>query len=171
MPSLNYVSVISLDCAAIGKRFNNWTRTLAAKSFLQKQSVLLGVAERGEYNSGCLIEYERGGNVWIHPSLAIEYQSFLEKRYKVSDWLYVIHMKGTSFYKVGVTHDVDSRLLRLQAGNPVKLLVALRTKCDNARKTEVLVHSKLQKYSVHGEWFSVDFGKIVAILTPILENE
>jgi hypothetical protein len=164
MPSLNYVSVISLDCVAIGKRFNNWTRTLAAKYFLQKQSILLNVAERGKYDSGCLIEYERGGNIWIHPSLAIEYQSFLEKRYKISDWLYVIHMKGTSFYKIGVTRDVNKRLLQLQAGNPVRLSVVLRTKCNNAKKTEVLVHSKLQKYSVHGEWFEVDFDKIVTTI-------
>ena len=171
MPSLNYVSVISLDCAAMGKRFNNWTRTLAAISFLQKQSALLDVAERGKYDSGCLIEYERGGNVWIHPFLAIEYQTFLERRYKISDWLYIIRMEGTNFYKIGVTYDVDNRLLQLQAGNPVKLSVALRTKCDSARKTEALVHSKLQKYFVHGEWFSVDFSKIVAILTAIIENE
>ena len=170
MPSLNYVSVISLDCTAIGKRFNDWTRTLAAKSFLQKQSALLGVTERGKYDSGCLIEYERGGNVWIHPSLVAEYQSFLERRYKISDYLYIIRMEGTNFYKIGVTHDVDKRLLQLQAGNPIKLLVVLRIKCNEARKKEILLHTKLQKYSVHGEWFSVDFSKITDILATVLKS-
>ena len=172
MASIGYTSAKSIDCVTNGKRFDNWTRTCACRQVLKKMSEIQGIEEFGAYNSGALVEYERGGNkgVWLHPCLIDEYQRYVNSVYEKSDFLYVINQNNTSFMKIGIASDVGARLRTLQSGNPFQLSIVLKVKHFNAARLESNLHEMFKHQKMKGEWFDIPFDNIKAAINSLIER-
>lgn len=106
-----YVSVRDIS-KAIGKRFNNWTRTQFAKDVLEELSLLTGLpvansdtelATKSGYSEvssrpKALIDYIRGdkGSIFVHPSVAFAYSMSDAKFFaRISLWLSQMQEFGT----------------------------------------------------------------------------
>lgn len=72
-------------------------------------------------------------------------------------YLYLISCKSgfETFYKVGISNDVESRLAQLQTGNPLELSIEACYGFDNAEIVEKSIHQAWKKEKVRGEWFSI----------------
>lgn len=72
-------------------------------------------------------------------------------------YLYLISCKSgfETFYKVGISNDVESRLAQLQTGNPLELSIEACYGFDNAEIVEKSIHQAWKKEKVRGEWFNV----------------
>lgn len=68
--------------------------------------------------------------------------------------LYLIKCK--SFYKIGLTDDINWRMQSLQTGNPYKLELCFCSYFDDAEKTERFLHDKFKSKHVQGEWFRLN---------------
>lgn len=100
-----YVSVKDIS-AAIGKRFNNWTRTQFAKDVLDELSLINDrpIDYSGDYSLESsqtqtpLIDYVRGGQdgIFVHPSVAMSF-SMSDPRFfaRVASWLSDLRTIGT----------------------------------------------------------------------------
>lgn len=104
-----YVSVRDIS-KAIGKRFNDWTRTKFAKDVLDELSLQTGLPVARENNEKSdyaylrsrsqtpLIDYIRGdqGSIFVHPSVAFAY-SMSDARFfaRISLWLSQMQEFGT----------------------------------------------------------------------------
>jgi predicted GIY-YIG superfamily endonuclease len=77
-------------------------------------------------------------------------------------YLYIIQMRGTNYFKIGITNSLTKRLSTLQTGNPIKLyIVRYYLIYTDANRLEKLIHNYLSEYHIHLEWFciSVDILK------------
>jgi hypothetical protein len=72
-------------------------------------------------------------------------------------YLYLISCKSgfETFYKVGISNDVESRLAQLQTGNPLELSIEACYGFDNAEIVEKSIHQAWGKEKIRGEWFNV----------------
>jgi hypothetical protein len=72
-------------------------------------------------------------------------------------YLYLISCKSgfETFYKVGISNDVESRLAQLQTGNPLELSIEACYGFDNAEIVEKSIHQAWEKEKIRGEWFNV----------------
>ena len=69
--------------------------------------------------------------------------------------------------KIGVTHDIDKRILTLQTGNPYKLKCNALIHCESeseAYSLEGYLHKKLKSSRMCGEWFKSDYFNLKEIL-------
>lgn len=72
-------------------------------------------------------------------------------------WVYFIQEGENGHVKVGVSDDVDSRLLSLQTSNPRPLRLVAKLGCSSRRHAfdiEGVIHKKMYSYNVNGEWFA-----------------
>lgn len=73
--------------------------------------------------------------------------------------------------KIGIATDLGSRLASLQIGNHARLFVHHHVETDHAQSVEELVHKKLYKNRLMGEWFAVSktvaFKAIKAIASAV----
>jgi predicted GIY-YIG superfamily endonuclease len=77
-------------------------------------------------------------------------------------YLYIIQMKATDYFKIGVSNNLNKRLSTLQTGNPIKLyIVRYYLIYTDANRLEKLIHNYFSEYHIHLEWFciSVDILK------------
>jgi len=74
--------------------------------------------------------------------------------------VYLVGQPGTTFVKIGIALDAQSRLDSLQIGNPFRL-VLLHT-VPGSRREESKLHSRYRHRRVRGEWFDDHDGKITA---------
>lgn len=74
--------------------------------------------------------------------------------------MYVYLIKCNDYIKIGISEDVQSRLLYLQTGNPFRLSLLESHECKNAHSIEKKIHDELSSKRVLGEWFSLDSGDI-----------
>ena len=72
-------------------------------------------------------------------------------------YLYLISCKSgfETFYKVGISNDVEARLAQLQTGNPLKLSIEACYGFNNAEIVEKSIHQAWKNEKVRGEWFDV----------------
>lgn len=71
--------------------------------------------------------------------------------------LYVIRAGDTGYYKVGITkRDVTLRLKQLQTGNHARLEVVRCYQVDDMEADEAMIHKRLTKHHVSGEWYELD---------------
>lgn len=166
MVSPGYVSVLSLDCGHSSKRFNNWSRTAAAKKKLAAIAQELNVSVFGGYNSGSLIEYERGGKtgIWLRPNVVDLYEAFLATSLNRSSWVYLFHATNTNYYKIGKTSDVKRRLKTCQVGCPNKIQVLYSRYDLNCSRTEAEIHQALRSSLLHGEWFELSKDDLAMVV-------
>ena len=75
-------------------------------------------------------------------------------------FVYLIHMQGTAYHKIGMSLDPQLRLRTLQTGNPHLLQVLVIQSVQNMRSAEASLHRLFERQrvpNVHAtEWF--DFG-------------
>ena len=76
----------------------------------------------------------------------------------MAQYLYIIHEKGTHYYKIGISDDPDKRLADLQTGNPRELERISVMKFDqNVKDVEGNLQQELKRYrkGIKGgtEWF------------------
>ena len=70
------------------------------------------------------------------------------------DSLYIIQSDMSGNIKIGRSKDPQKRLKQLQTGNPNKLkLIAF---FEGEGWKEKIIHEKLRRYRLKGEWFSYD---------------
>ncbi|KAL8719059.1 MAG: hypothetical protein Q9225_003875 [Loekoesia sp. 1 TL-2023] len=76
-------------------------------------------------------------------------------------FVYLIHMDGTAFYKIGMSLDPQLRLRTLQTGNPHALHILNSRPVPDMRSAETSLHRRFEAYRVQNliarEWF--DFGR------------
>jgi hypothetical protein len=71
-----------------------------------------------------------------------------------NDNLYIIQSDVTGMIKVGRSKDPQKRLKQLQTGNPNKLKLIASFKGEGWK--EKMLHERLRRYRLEGEWFSYD---------------
>ena len=75
-------------------------------------------------------------------------------------FIYLIHMEGTTFYKIGMSLDPDIRVRTLQTGNPLPLYLLKLQAVQDMRSAELALHRLFESQRVPNinvkEWF--DFG-------------
>ncbi|MCJ1249091.1 hypothetical protein MMC30_006313 [Trapelia coarctata] len=75
-------------------------------------------------------------------------------------YIYLIHMEGTRFYKIGMSLDPQIRLRTLQTGNPHYLYLLNTQAVQDMRSAEISLHRQFETQRVPNlnvrEWF--DFG-------------
>lgn len=77
--------------------------------------------------------------------------------------LYLVHCRGTDYYKIGISDSPPMRLASLQSSCPLKLDILMTcwfNDRSSALEAEQDCHLSLQQYRMHGEWF--EFGLEVA---------
>ena len=67
--------------------------------------------------------------------------------------MYFIQGCETQRIKIGISHDVNSRLKGIQSSEPLKLLAVIK---QGGKDLERRLHQKFQDLRVHGEWFKPD---------------
>lgn len=73
--------------------------------------------------------------------------------------VYIIGCRNTLYYKIGLARDVSKRLADLQVSCPHQLYLVKSVSKANiktARKLEHWIQWKLNKFSIHGEWFELN---------------
>ena len=77
-------------------------------------------------------------------------------------YVYLIHMEGTMFYKIGMSLDPQIRLRTLQTGNPHKLEIINTQAVDDMRGAESSLHGQFEAQRVLNlnarEWFCFGSG-------------
>ena len=71
-------------------------------------------------------------------------------------YVYLICDPQQNRYKVGVTKGtIEHRIDELQTGNSTELHITNYHETNYPFRVEKMMHSKLQQYRVHGEWFEL----------------
>ena len=73
-----------------------------------------------------------------------------------SGWVYLIHIEGTTYYKIGFAKSIKNRLNQMQTGCPHKMKVVAKVHHSNARSYESLIHRIVRDRNIRGEWFDLD---------------
>lgn len=83
--------------------------------------------------------------------------------------VYVIHAKGTEFYKIGSTKSVARRLAGLSTScpYPVELFMAIQT--EDREAIESKVHLRFAANRRHGEWFHFTDVELLDLRSVMLE--
>ena len=66
-------------------------------------------------------------------------------------WVYLVHARGTNFYKIGIASCVKTRLHGLQNASPHEL--SLVTVIPGSQSLEKAIHRRFRGHRVRGEWF------------------
>lgn len=81
-------------------------------------------------------------------------------------YIYLIQQENTNFYKIGVTKNINKRIMELQIGSGIilKLIYSFETKFGF--KLEAALHAYFRIKRTNGEWFELDsddvdnFGRV-----------
>ena len=69
-------------------------------------------------------------------------------------FVYIIHCKGSHYYKIGKTiGTLVRRIGTMQVGIPFDLVLIDSVKCDNHSNVEKYMHDAYRSHKVRGEWF------------------
>jgi len=97
----------------------------------------------------------------------------MEKRGEITPWrgskkpdadTYIIKAVITNRFKVGVSYQVGHRLYSMQGVSPDELKLVFTLP---GHKWEKILHDRLKKHRVHGEWFDLNDDSR-AIVTGVL---
>lgn len=81
-----------------------------------------------------------------------------------TQYVYLIRMERTHFYKIGKSNDPHGRLANMQTASPYKLHLLHVFKADNATAAEESLHARLHGTKREGEWFKLSDAQRNAIL-------
>jgi hypothetical protein len=93
----------------------------------------------------------------------------LNENSKVGLVYFINEENDLEYFKIGFTYDLPDRLATLQNSNRRKLEVYKYVYCTNPSLIETILHNKLSKYLVMGEWYNINTN-IVESLVSYVEN-
>lgn len=85
----------------------------------------------------------------------------------ISGFIYLVHIKGSNFYKIGYTKNVIKRLATLQTANALELVIVERFFSLNARYLEKEIHKYYESQKVRGEWFQFSEEQVKNFVSTI----
>jgi Meiotically up-regulated gene 113 len=75
---------------------------------------------------------------------------------RLQQYVYAIREGDTNNIKIGISNNVINRVAILQIGSSLSLSIVSIWSVDNPGRIERLLHKKLSRYRIHGEWFSLN---------------
>lgn len=89
-----------------------------------------------------------------------------------NEYIYIIQMGNTSYYKIGKAKDIEQRLKSLQTGNPLPLtcVTSFKTTKKYVREFEQIFHTELAYCKCCGEWFNFNHNEIQDLIMLSLQN-
>lgn len=118
---------------------------------------------------------KRNGTPVNHITLGSKIEAEPEKEVKTFKprldywgYVYVIHYEQ-DLYKIGISEDVESRMVNLQIGTPKRLKLVDKFFVRNPPTVEQSIHINCARYRVSGEWFRLSAGDLDKVLL-ILRN-
>ena len=88
-----------------------------------------------------------------------------------SDKVYVLkHIGFEGFYKIGITNNINKRIKQLSNGSPLGVEKIAEFQSNDAKKTESLIHDKLNEQRRNGEWFELTKEQLSMTL-KLIESE
>ena len=100
--------------------------------------------------------------------------ALITRRDDVLTCLYIITIANCGKpIKIGISTNPHSRLVQLQAYSPAKLAIATMrafSRRSLARQAELLLHNRLKKYQIHGEWYDITAIDAWPFLQKILQR-
>lgn len=105
-------------------------------------------------------------------------QNIIIERGRKQNGVYLIAVRDTDLYKIGITKDIEKRLSQLQTSNPYEFYLMGFFVTEKCRKLESLLHQKLRLNRYKREWFKLapenvrDISRFARnfISKPITEN-
>jgi hypothetical protein len=89
----------------------------------------------------------------------------------VKNNFYIISQQKTNYYKLGISHDVQTRLRQLQTGNPNELKIIFNGGFYLCEILEKCIFKILQKNCIFGEWYELEkplINKQIKILNKLI---
>jgi hypothetical protein len=74
--------------------------------------------------------------------------------------VYLMQIVDTDYYKVGISGDVQGRLLAIQTSMPFEVVLLRAVGHARASRVEQSIHEALRDWHVRGEWFQGPFNTI-----------
>jgi hypothetical protein len=84
-----------------------------------------------------------------------------------TNYIYIIRVSGSTYYKIGRTKKYRSRFDELQTSTPYTLETIAVFEVADAFKVEAYLHHKLANYKVRGEWFDFTNEQVEKLLSSI----
>lgn len=69
--------------------------------------------------------------------------------------VYIVAVRDSNLYKIGVTKDIEKRLYQLQTGNPYEFYLTEFFPTPKSRELESLLHKKFKLNRYKREWFKL----------------
>jgi predicted GIY-YIG superfamily endonuclease len=82
-------------------------------------------------------------------------QSVIIEKVNQNNGVYIIAVRDTDLYKIGVTKDIEKRLSQLQTSNPYEFYLLGFYVTDRHRELESLLHKKFRLSRYKREWFKL----------------
>lgn len=98
------------------------------------------------------------------PAIEIDFENLRREQTEPHSqgYVYLIHMEGTMFYKIGMSLDPQIRLRTLQTGNPHPLQIFKTQAVEDMRSVEISLHGQFEAQRVPNanvrEWFDFRDG-------------
>ncbi len=98
----------------------------------------------------------------IVPALEVDLENIRREQAEPHSqgYVYLIHMRTTTFYKIGMSHDPVTRLQTLQTGNPRALYLINVKAVQDMRSAEMALHRRFETHRVPDvhtrEWFDLN---------------
>lgn len=117
-------------------------------------NIIRRVANQGDHSPETMILSRRGnqGGMWVIPSLAREYQVYLERSInRINSVVYFVACDELKLVKIGVTRRLKTRITTLAVDCP--LSVRLLCTVPGGVALEKELHSRFEAFRFRGEWF------------------
>ena len=189
-----YINLTKL-CKQAGKKMGHYFVNQTTKSYINILSNKLGIEPsmlvRTKVGG---IPTEQG--TWGHPLVALHFAQWVSPEMYVdialklshlvnqnflndfnleqdirdtSGFIYLVHITGSNFYKIGYTKNIIKRLATLQTANALELVIIERFFSLNANYLEMQIHKHYESQRVRGEWFQFS-KKQVKDFVSVLNN-
>ncbi len=80
-------------------------------------------------------------------------------------FLYVVKVKGSRWYKIGISYAPLARLEALQTANPHELELCAQFESKRAAEEEARLHAALRLFHLQGEWFHLPDGIAATLIS------
>jgi hypothetical protein len=116
----------------------------------------------------CRKAHDKGLLSFINPFNTKEKYSYYGSR--PNKHLYFINMLGTTFYKIGVSSNVNERLKGMQTANPLPCKVVYNTvKLESYDTYEKSFHYEYETKRLKGEWFNFKLCEAYKVVQKMID--
>ncbi len=91
--------------------------------------------------------------------IKVEFNKLNKRAYSINKYcmnlksVYIVNMKGTTYYKIGNSENVENRIKQLQTSNPMDIILIISYKCKRSELLEKTLHEIYKDKKIRGEWF------------------